>query len=378
MLWTLVVVVVALGMPALARYLEKRHRAFEVFHPVLLCYAAGILLANTPGVVVDEAVAKTISEAAIPLAIPLLLFSSDVRAWLKQGRPVLVSFGCAVVSVLVVVALASGWMAGWSDESAKVAGMMVGVYTGGTPNMLSVGRALEVSQEVFVAMNAADVVVGGAYLLFLLSVGQVVFRAWLGDAPDDAVALADEEANETPVALRGIWREVALGVGVSVGVVVLSAGFSWLVTGGISVALVMLGITTGGIAGSLWPRVRGLRGTYEAGEYLILVFCVGIGALTRPAVLMGVGAEVVMAMGVVMLGAVVLHALLAKVMRVDADTFLITSTAAIYGPPFVPLVAERLGRRALILPGVAMGLLGFALGNYLGVAMAYALGWVGA
>ncbi|RDV37813.1 DUF819 family protein [Bradymonadaceae bacterium TMQ3] len=376
MLWTAVLVVVALGMPALARYLEGRHRAFEVFHPVLLCYAAGIILANTPGGDVDEAVARTISEAAIPLAIPLLLFSSDVRAWLKQGRAVLVSFGCAVVSVLVVVALASGWMARWSEESAKVAGMMVGVYTGGTPNMLSVGRALEVSQEVFVAMNAADVVVGGVYLVFLLSVGQVVFRRWLGVAKGVGLARGDE--GEAPVKVRRVWREVALGLGVSVGVVLLSAGLSWGLTGGISVALVMLGITTGGIAGSLWPRVRALRGTYEAGEYLILVFCVGIGALTSPSALMGVGAEVIVAMGVVMVGSVALHALLAKVMRVDADTFLITSTAAIYGPPFVPLIAERLGRRALILPGVAMGLLGFALGNYLGVGMAYALGWLGA
>src|SRR5690554_386511 len=375
MVWSVVLVVVALGMPALARYLEKRHRAFEVFHPVLLCYASGIILANAPGVVVDETVARSISEAAIPLAIPLLLFSSDVRAWLKQGRPALVSFGCAIVSVLVVVALASGWMASWSEESEKIGGMMVGVYTGGTPNMLSVGKALGVSQEVFVAMNAADVVVGGFFLLFLLSVGQVVFRTLLGrGADDETTGVAREEDARSEV----VASEVVRGVALAVLVVLLSVGLSWLVSGGISVAMVMLGITTGGIAGSLSTRVRAWAGTYEAGEYLILVFCVGIGALTRPGEVMGVGGAVIGAMAVVMLGSVALHALLARIFRVDADTFLITSTAAIYGPPFVPLIAERMGRRDLILPGVAMGLLGFAVGNYLGVGMAYALAWLGA
>ncbi|RAL20760.1 hypothetical protein DL240_15700 [Lujinxingia litoralis] len=369
MIGALVLVIVALGMPVLARWLEARWRAFEVFHPVLLCYGSGIVLAHVPGLEVAEAVAQGISEAAIPLAIPLLLFSSDVRGWLKQGRAALVSFGSAVVSVLVVVGGLSGWLAGWSQESAGVAGMMVGVYTGGTPNMLSVGKALGVSQEVFVAMNAADVVVGGMYLLFVVSVGGAlvrrVFPAYVRGRRREGEAVGGEGVREV------VAGEVARGVGLAVGVVALSVGGALMVSGELSVALVMLGITSGGIAGSLSSRVRAWRGTYEAGEYLILVFCVGIGAMTRPGELMGVGLEVVGAMAAVMLGSVALHALLARVLRVDGDTFLITSTAAIYGPPFVPMVAERLGNRELILPGVAMGLLGFALGNYLGVGMAW-------
>jgi len=52
---------------------------------------------------------------------------------------------------------------------------------------------------------------------------------------------------------------------------------------------------------------------------------------------------------------------------VDRDTMMISSTAAICSPPFVGMVAGALGNRALIAPGIAAGILGYAMGNYLGV-----------
>ena len=36
-------------------------------------------------------------------------------------------------------------------------------------------------------------------------------------------------------------------------------------------------------------------------------------------------------------GSLILHLILAKIFRVDADNFLITATAFIFSPPFVPL-----------------------------------------
>jgi uncharacterized membrane protein len=38
-------------------------------------------------------------------------------------------------------------------------------------------------------------------------------------------------------------------------------------------------------------------------------------------------------------------------------------------PPFVPAVASALKNREIILPGLIIGLVGYAVGNYLGVLM---------
>ena len=51
----------------------------------------------------------------------------------------------------------------------------------------------------------------------------------------------------------------------------------------------------------------------------------------------------------------------------------IASAAAKSGPPSVVALANVHGWKHLLLPGVAMGLLGYAVGNYLGFAAAYML-----
>jgi uncharacterized membrane protein len=72
-------------------------------------------------------------------------------------------------------------------------------------------------------------------------------------------------------------------------------------------------------------------------------------------------------------GSVILHYLLCKIFKIDRDTAVITSVAGIFGPPFVPLIADRFENKAMIVPGMTTGLIGFAIGNYLGMAIAFLL-----
>jgi uncharacterized membrane protein len=58
---------------------------------------------------------------------------------------------------------------------------------------------------------------------------------------------------------------------------------------------------------------------------------------------------------------------------VDADTHLITTTSFIFSPPFVPVVAASLKNREVIVSGMITGITGWVAGNYLGLALAYAL-----
>jgi uncharacterized membrane protein len=72
-------------------------------------------------------------------------------------------------------------------------------------------------------------------------------------------------------------------------------------------------------------------------------------------------------------GSLFLHLLLARIFRVDADNFLITATAFVFSPPFVPLVANSLKNRDVIVTGITGGIIGFILGNYFGIFLAYAV-----
>ncbi|HOI33260.1 MAG TPA: DUF819 family protein, partial [Bacteroidales bacterium] len=63
--------------------------------------------------------------------------------------------------------------------------------------------------------------------------------------------------------------------------------------------------------------------------------------------------------------------------RIDNETVMVTSTALICSPPFVPVIAAALNNRALVLPGLSIGIIGYAIGNYLGFLVATILHWVG-
>ena len=75
-----------------------------------------------------------------------------------------------------------------------------------------------------------------------------------------------------------------------------------------------------------------------------------------------------------MLGSLAFHLALCRVSRIDRDTTIITSTAALFGPAFIGPVAVRLANRAVFVSGLMSGLVGYAVGNYLGLLVAWLLG----
>ena len=48
-------------------------------------------------------------------------------------------------------------------------------------------------------------------------------------------------------------------------------------------------------------------------------------------------------------------------------------TSLIFSPPFVPVVAAKLKNKEIIISGLTVGIIGYAVGNYLGILIAYAL-----
>ena len=73
----------------------------------------------------------------------------------------------------------------------------------------------------------------------------------------------------------------------------------------------------------------------------------------------------------VIFGSLTLQVILGKLFKVDADTTVITSVAMINSPLFVPMIADAMKNRRVILTGITIGIIGYALGNYLGVLIAH-------
>lgn len=362
------------AMPALAIWSAERFRVAKLLGPVVLCYFAGIVLANAPGVPIDKQASMSVSEIAVPLAIPLLLFSTQVRRWLGLARSLLVGFGVACFAAVSSAAVVGWLFRAQTDEWWKIAGMLVGVYVGGTANMTAIGLGLETRSETFVLVNAAEVLSGGAYLLFMLSLAQPLLSRVLRPFS----AEAHHEAFEHPGEKLSVWTRkhlapMAKGFGLALGIVAVSAGVSVLIFKRLEPGLTLLLITTLGIAASLSSRVQRLSGAFELGEYVLLVFCVAVGTLADVRQITGTSGTLALFVVCVLLLTSVVHYGLCAALRIDVDTAIITSTATIFGPPFIGPMAAALKNRALVGPGLTLALAGIALGTYFGMLTAYGL-----
>lgn len=377
MMHAILLIVFLLGFPALVLISEKRVKLVRWISPIIICYLVGILAGNLPFLDPDLQILEKTSGLSVFLAIPLLLFSTNLPSLLRHVRPALFSFSLGVFSVMVVATLAFLIFRFRVENPATVAGMMVGVYTGGTQNMSAIGIGLGVEEEVFALLNTADVLFSGIYFLILLSFARRLPSWFLpvktGKESDREKTLSGRPGPEETFDEKGRPRHVLIGLALASSLVGMAIGISWLIRGDILMPVVILVVTSLGIASSFIRKVRSLPLTFTSANYLLLVFALAMGSMADFTELVAAGSGLFLFCGFVVFGSVLLHFLLAAVFRVDRDTLIITSTAAIFGPLFIGPVAGALGNRQIISIGIALGLIGIALGNYLGLGLAYLL-----
>ena len=396
MLTTIALVAFYLLFPALVIWLGERRLALvDKIGAIIVCYAVGLVIGNLR--IIPEGAAglqDTLSSVMVPLALPLMFFSIDLGSWRKSGGKALLSFLFEVIAV-VVVSVAGFFIFRGSigPEAAKIAGMLNGVYTGGTINLAAIGTALGVDHTMYVAANTSDIVVSAVYLLFMVTIGQRVIGLVLPkySAPSGAAAsgraaahtrAAEEIEVEDYKSYAGMFRRervVPLLAAFGAAVLIAAVGFSFtlILPGQWGTITAIVAITTLSIAASFIRPLRRIRLTHQLGQYFILVFCLVIGSTADIMKLVVAAPSVIAYVAVTVFGSLVLHVALAAAFRIDRDTVIITSVAGVFSPPFVPMVAAALKNRDVILPGVVTGIIGWVIGTYLGIGISTFLSAVG-
>lgn len=160
-------------------------------------------------------------------------------------------------------------------------------------------------------------------------------------------------------------------MGLDILIIGISAGLGLLAGDGAFMTVLILSLTTLGIAASFWKPVRQRRQGYDIGMYFIYVFSVVVASMADFRTL-DIGGSLLMFsyLAFVIFGSLLLSVLLAKLLRVDADTMTVSSVAYICSPPFVPMISAAMKNRRVLAGGLAVGVVGYAAGNYLGFLMA--------
>ena len=344
---------------------------------VILAYLFGILLGNS-GILPEGAatIQDILSGATVAIALPLLLFSLDVRSWIHSaGKAVLSMLGATIL--VVFVAGVGTWLVQNNIENAwQFGGMAIGLYTGGTPNLAAIKTALDVDSTQYIMMHTYDAVNGIIYLVFVMSIGQRVFNRFLPKYKKSRLIQTELDSNEdinsyigilAPNIVKGLLVALVIS-GVILG---LSVGISEMLPKEYATALVMLLITSLGIGSSFVDKIRSIPKTFQFGMYFILAFSLIVGSMANLEQLVNINWSMMFFVNFIVFGTMLLHAVFCRFLNIDTDTFLITSVSAVCSPPFVPVVAKALNNKEIILSGLTTGIIGYAIGNYLGVGFAY-------
>lgn len=356
---------------------------------VILAYAVGIIMAlcgliptgDAAGAKELESISKTLMNVAVPIAIPLMLFNSDFKLWTKSLPKTFVALITGLVAIMVAVI--AGYFvfrnAGITDFE-NVAAMMTGIYTGGTLNFFALGSALQVDQTIIVIAYTFEMLVTFPFILFLVAGGYKLFRKLLpgtehhaSDDKDD-VEVKDESFEEYKgMFAKGVFGKMMLGLLLSIAMLAVSAGLSLLITGKLNELVVILTITTLAIAASFSEKVRNLPKTFELGMFFILIFSVVVASQFN---IYSVDTSAMAVMGFiafVLLVALCIHLILSRIFKVHGDLFTVAQVGLLCSPPFIPPVVGAMGNRKVLISGIVIGLVGYAVGTYLGLLISVLL-----
>ena len=373
-------------VPCLVILLCRKYAFLNKIGEILTLYIIGIIVSNVfvfPLGFGDslKGIQDTLTSVMILLAFPMILFGCDFKNWKLKNA--IVSLCIGLVSVLVVDVL--GYYI-FNDEQTgfeKIAGLLVGVYTGGTPNLASLKIALDVDAETYIFVHTFDMIISFVYLVFLMSFGIKVFRLFLRQQEDGSefkVQSSEFKVQSSDQSYSGIFSKKhfpkTLGaLGFAILIVGVGMGVSFLISGKVDNMLVLIfTMTTLSIAASFMPFVRKMEKCYDAGMYLVLIFSLVVATMVDiTAIDYKAGINIIMYIAFVIFCSLILSMILAKIFKVDSDTMVITSVALINSPLFVPMIAESMKNKKVIITGIAVGVIGYAVGNYLGIIVTQVL-----
>jgi uncharacterized membrane protein len=366
-------------LPAGVIWLCRRYPLLDKIGPILLLYAIGIIIANLP-IPLDgmTQVAEIVQSVSIPLAIPMMLFACSFKRGEVRTQLVVIISGFLSVAIAVV----AGYMLFGRNmsEGAEVGGIVSGMYTGGTLNAASLQKIFSTSNETFMLINSYDIVISLLYFVFLFTFGIRLFRRLYGEK--SKVLTAEDKAEidrQIALAKRNTYKELLTKASLkqvgwillaTIAVVGVSAAVALIMPEGWFMTVFILMLTTLGVACSFVKPIRALTLSYDIGMYLIYIFSLAIASMADFSSLdLAGGVNQFAFMTFAVFVSLTVHAIFCRVMKVDADSMVVSSVAFINSPPFVPMASAVMKNRNALVTGLAAGVAGYALGNHFGVLM---------
>lgn len=354
-------------MPAMCIFIVNKFKIGSIISPVLLCYGLGIILGNFGILKTPDKVFESLAQVLVPLAIPLMLMTTDFKKWLLHIRPILKSIFLSILGVIIACFTTFYIFRNTFPDAITSIGMISGSLIGTNVNLSAVGIALKAKSELFLMVSSADVGIGAFFLLFLIVVSKKLYSLILPPYQwknEEVITPELIEKNKTSLKQYPISIFFAILVGgISIGLSFLffhkiEEGFTIVC---ISILSIMLAYKS--------KFARSLACADDIGQYLLLVFCFLVGLKADFRHIMN-DSMIIFYLTFCYYGlSIFFQLILAKIFKIDVDTTIMTTTGTIYGPVFVGQIASAIQNKEVILTGMVTAIFGYSIGTLLSLLL---------
>ena len=364
-----------MAIVAFGLWAERRSWGRKLGGPLLLLAVA--MAASNLGVIPHSApIYGTVTRFLVPAAIPLLLLRADFKTIFSESGPMLTAFAIATAAT-VAGAFVGVALIDMGPLEAEVAGTITSSYIGGSLNFVATAEAVGIrDSSIYVASLSADAVGAVVFLILLMWMPAIGF---IRRAMPSALIDKEQAGGQTePVAATAREAEpfrlvgAAAGLTVSLVVCAVSTAIGALIQLE-SLFILIVTVLSLAVANFAKPLVRRVSSDFEIGTLFMYVFFVTIGAGADVAEVLGAALPIVGFIVVMVFVHLCLLVIIGRWLKLDLAEVLIASNACILGPAPAAALAASKGWRQLVAPGILVGMFGYAIATFIGVAIAAVL-----
>ncbi len=310
----------------------------------------------------------------LPLSLPLVLLSANLKKIFTETGPVLLGFLFAVIGAMIGAIVAFPIL-GATPFSEAIAGTLTASYVGGSLNFAATSQAFDFDDpSVLTATLAADNLVGALFIITVSGVSGLAFlqRRFRADAvkfkPNGDATVTVAAAAPISAADLAILFALSFSI-VGIGELLES-----------KIQLPAVSITTITLlsiaAGQLFPNYAArTRIAYDIGMVILFFVFISVFAGTNASIAIANGPTILSFVVVLVTIQLCIGLTLSALFKLRLSEAAIGLMAAAMGPSIAAAFAASKGWRALVTPAILAGILGYAIGNFTGFFVHLAVSW---
>lgn len=314
----------------------------------------------------------------VPISIPLLLFNVQIGRVIRESGRLFLAFLLGAAGV-VLGALVAYYLLNVGPEGFKVAGVLIGTYTGGSVNFMAVASILDfLESPLFPTTIAVDNVFTNFYLMLLFVLPAIgALRRFFPDYNDDAYARSGDANTWTGSRpdLLGLMTCMTIAVGIFAMGRLLAPILADLLRTDINLEILLITafivILANGFPGFM---SRFADVAFDLGMFFLYIFLAVIGAASDVKLILTSAPVILAFAAIVLLVHFIFILLTGRIFRLSIEEIVVASCANAGGPSTVAPLAASLGMRQAVTPAILVAILGYVIGTFLGGSVGLLLG----